>query len=120
MPIEVKLVNESEFVLRIYLKTLKQNVMYLLDAFQDAVTVSTLPHPISMFLLGIGSICIVFLFYEYNRTRRLVDTFSKDLNELKNILQNSDQRTDEKLKEISKKVDSRVDKAILAIKKQDK
>jgi hypothetical protein len=119
MPIEVKLVNESEFVLRIYLKTLKQNVMYLLQ-FQDAVTVSTLPHPISMFLLGIGTISIIFLFYEYNRTRRLVDTFSKDLNELKNLLQSSDQRTDDKLKEISKKVDSRVDKAILAIKKQDK
>ena len=94
--------------------------MYLLDTFQDAVTVSTLPHPISMFLLGIGTISIIFLFYEYNRTRKLVETFSKDLNELKNMLQSSDQRADEKLKELSKKVDSRVDKAILSIKKQDK
>lgn len=93
--------------------------MYLLQ-FQDAVSVSTLPHPISMFLLGIGSICIVFLFYEYNRTRKLVETFSKDLNELKNLLHNSDQRTDDKIKDLSKKVDSRVDKAILAIKKDNK
>lgn len=90
--------------------------MYLLQ-FQDAVSVSTLPHPISMFLLGIGSICIVFLFYEYNRTRKQVETFSKELNELKHILQLSDQRTDDKIKDLSKKVDSRVDKAILSIKK---
>lgn len=91
--------------------------MYLLDTFQDAVTVSTLPHPISMFMLGIGCISIIFLFYEYNRTRRIVDTFSKELNQLKTLLQSSDQRIDDKIKDLSKKVDSRVDKAILAVKK---
>lgn len=91
--------------------------MYLLDSFQDAVTVSTLPHPISMFLLGIASISLIFLFYEYNRTRKVVDSFSKELTELKNLLQSSDQRTDDKIKDLSKKVDSRVDKAILSIKK---
>lgn len=92
--------------------------MYLLQ-FQDAVTVSTLPHPISMFLLGIGTISIIFLFYEYNRTRKLVESFSKELNELKGLLQSSDQRTDDKIKDLSKKVDSRVDKAILSIKKSE-
>ena len=91
--------------------------MYLLQQFQDAVTVSTLPHPISMFLLGIGTISIIFLFYEYNRTRKLIESFSKELTELKNLLQSSDQRTDDKIKDLSKKVDSRVDKAILTIKK---
>jgi len=94
--------------------------MYLLDSFQDAVTVSSLPHPISMFLLGIGTISIIFLYSEYGKVKTVIRDFERNVNELKSIVQSSDQRADEKLKELSKKVDSRVDKAILAIKKQDK
>ena len=94
--------------------------MYLLDSFQDAVTVSSLPHPISMFLLGIGCISIIFLYSEYGKVKTVIRDFERNVNELKSMVQSSDQRTDGKLKELSKKVDSRVDKAILTIKKQDK
>jgi uncharacterized protein YoxC len=93
------------------------NLLQSIPQFTDEVTVSSLPHPISMFLLGIMSITVVFLFSEYRRTKSEVKECRQSIEELECLMEGINKRTDEKLLEVSKKVDSRVDKAILAIKK---
>lgn len=89
----------------------------LLVKMSDEVTVSSLPHPISMFFLGIFAVTIIVMYYDVRR-------FRKDNAEMKdqissfNIKLNLIQiESENKMTEISKKIDSRVDKAILSMKK---
>jgi hypothetical protein len=91
--------------------------MFLLQRFSDEVTVSSLPHPISMFLLGIMTITLIFVLIEYKRNRIELKANTERINEIEDIIELVNKRTDEKISDISKKIDSRVDKAILAIKK---
>jgi len=93
------------------------NLLQVVPQFTDEVTVSSLPHPISMFLLGIMSITVIFLFSEYRRGKQDVKECRDSIQELEALIEGVNRRTDDKLLEVSKKVDSRVDKAILAIKK---
>jgi hypothetical protein len=88
-----------------------------LQRFTDEVTVSSLPHPISMFLLGIMTITLIFVLIEYKRNKIELKTNTERINEIEDIIELVNKRTDDKISEISKKIDSRVDKAILAIKK---
>lgn len=85
--------------------------------FGDEVIVSTLPHPISMFLMGFILFSVFVLFSEYKRTRRELDETKKDLKDVRNQLKAEAIELDKKLTDISKKVDSRVDKAIVTLKK---
>jgi hypothetical protein len=89
----------------------------LLQQFSDEVTVSSLPHPISMFLLGIMAVTVIFVLIENKRTRSDLKVSTDRLNEVEKLLELVNKRTDDKISDISKKIDSRVDKAILAIKK---
>ncbi len=84
----------------------------------DEVTVSSLPHPISMFFLGIFAITIIFMWIEVNRSSKRKDKICDDMETLKK--EHSEFRSDMNLKfsELSKKIDSRVDKAIVNLKKQ--
>ncbi len=91
--------------------------MFLLQHFSDEVTVSSLPHPISMFLLGIMTITIIFVLIEYKRGKADLKINTERIDELENLIGLINQKTDDKISDISKKIDSRVDKAILAIKK---
>jgi hypothetical protein len=86
----------------------------------DEVTVSSLPHPISMFFLGIFGITIIFMWMEVNRSSKRKDMISGDMDILKKEF--SDYRIEMNLKftELSKKIDSRVDKAVVSFKKQNK
>jgi hypothetical protein len=88
-----------------------------LQRFTDEVTVSSLPHPISMFLLGIMTITMIFVLIEYKRGKAEIKINTERINEIEDIIDLVNKRTDDKISEISKKIDSRVDKAILAIKK---
>ncbi len=88
-----------------------------LQSFSDEVTVSSLPHPISMFMLGIMAVTVVFLFVEYKRGREEAKKCHERIDELERIIELANKRADDKIVDISKKIDSRVDKAILAIKK---
>jgi F0F1-type ATP synthase membrane subunit a len=88
-----------------------------LQRFTDEVTVSSLPHPISMFLLGIMTITMIFVLIEYKRGKADLKINTERINEMEDIIELVNKRTDDKISEISKKIDSRVDKAILAIKK---
>jgi hypothetical protein len=93
------------------------NLLQAVPQFTDEVTISSLPHPISMFLLGTMTITVIFLFSEYRRGKQDVKDCRDSIQELEALIERVNTRTDDKLSEVSKKVDSRVDKAIIAIKK---
>lgn len=86
----------------------------------DEVTVSSLPHPISMFFLGTFTILIIYVIIEVNRFKKDNDKIRNFMETFKSELENSKKENESKLSEISKKIDSRVDKALLTFKKQNK
>ena len=89
------------------------NTLLQVVKMSDEVTVSSLPHPISMFFLGIFAVTIIYMVIEMNRIR-------KEWEKLKHLLDNSESRFEEhknetnvRMSEMSKKIDSRVDKALV-------
>jgi len=94
--------------------------MFFLQRFSDEVTISTLPHPISMFLLGFTLFALIVLLFEYRRMKTEVKEVNHLIKDLEKELKGIEGGVDKKLAEVSKKVDSRVDKAIVALKKQER
>ena len=92
--------------------------MTLLDITQDSITVSTLPHPISMFFLGVSFIISLYLFFELSRVRTENRAITKENIEIREKIRQYKIDVDKTVSDLSKKVDSRVDKAIEAMKKQ--
>ena len=92
--------------------------MTLLQVFSDEVTVSSLPHPISMFFLGITLMVTMFLFLEYKRTKEDFKNLKLHIAELEKIIKEVNSKAEDRITELSKKLDSRIDKAILSIKKE--
>lgn len=92
--------------------------MLLLQKVQmsDEVTVSSLPHPISMFFLGIFAITMIVLFIEMNTIKKEKKKEFEILESMKISLEASKRELNERIAEISKKIDSRVDKAVAALK----
>jgi len=86
----------------------------------DEVTVSSLPHPISMFFLGIFAISIIFMWVEVNRSTKRKDKLLSDMECLKKEFSEYRTEMSQKFSELSKKIDSRVDKAVVSLKKQGK
>jgi uncharacterized membrane-anchored protein YhcB (DUF1043 family) len=86
----------------------------------DEVTVSSLPHPISMFFLGIFGISIVFMWMEVNRASKKKEKLMEDMETLKKEHSEFKSEINSKFTELSKKIDSRVDKAVVSLKKQSK
>lgn len=86
----------------------------------DEVTVSSLPHPISMFFLGIFAITIIFMWIEVNRGTKRKDKLMSDMECLKKDYSDYKSEMSQKFTELSKKIDSRVDKAVVSLKKQGK
>ena len=91
--------------------------MTLLQLSQDSITVSTLPHPISMFFLGVSFIISLYLFFELSRVRNENRAISNENTEIKEKIRQYKIDVDKTVGELSKKVDSRVDKAIETMKK---
>jgi hypothetical protein len=85
--------------------------------WNDSVAISTLPHPISMFLLGFTLFAMIFLFIEFRKITNQLKEFKSNFKDLENKLNSCSTEFDTKLGDVSKKVDSRVDKAIIAIRK---
>ncbi len=83
----------------------------------DEVTVSSLPHPISMFFLGIFAITIIFMWIEVSRTTKRKDRLLADMECTKKELSEFKSEINGKFTDLSKKIDSRVDKAIVNLKK---
>jgi hypothetical protein len=92
--------------------------MTLLQLSQDSITVSTLPHPISMFFLGVSFIISLYLYLELTKVRTENRAISKENNEIREKIRQYKIDVDKTVGDLSKKVDSRVDKAIEAMKKQ--
>lgn len=84
---------------------------------QDAISVSTLPHPISMFFIGVTFIISIYLYLDVVKLRGEVRATIKENNEIKEKLHNTKIEVDRVVSELSKKVDSRVDKALDSLKK---
>ena len=92
--------------------------MTLLDITQDSITVSTLPHPISMFFLGVSFIISLYLYFELTKVRSENRSIVNENLEIKEKIRQYKIDVDKTVSELSKKVDSRVDKAIETMKKQ--
>lgn len=86
----------------------------------DEVTVSSLPHPISMFFLGIFAVTITFMMIEVVRFRKDNEKMKSFMDTVFSKLEECKAESDTKISEISRKIDSRVDKALLTFKKQNK
>jgi hypothetical protein len=85
----------------------------------DEVTVSSLPHPISMFFLGIFAITIIFMLVEVIRFKKDNDKMKSWMEGMNEKIKSSQSNMEVRLNEVSKKIDSRVDKALLTFKKQN-
>jgi hypothetical protein len=86
----------------------------------DEVTVSSLPHPISMFFLGTFAVTIIFMLTEVIRFKKDNEKFKVLAEEINKKLDLSKSELELKLSDVSKKIDSRVDKALILFKKQNK
>ena len=84
----------------------------------DEVTVSSMPHPISMFFLGIFAVAIIFMWIEVSRSTKRKDQIQQDMQVLQKEHNEFKSEMTTKFNELSKKIDSRVDKAILSIKQK--
>ena len=91
--------------------------MTLLQLTQDSITVSTLPHPISMFFLGVSFIISLYLYFELTKVRSENRSIVNENLEIKEKIRQYKIDVDKTINELSKKVDSRVDKAIETMKK---
>jgi len=91
--------------------------MTFLKVTQDSIIVSTLPHPVSMFFLGVSFIISLYLYFELTKLRSDYRAMNKENFEIKEKIRNTKIEIDKIVGELSKKVDSRVDKAIESMKK---
>ena len=81
------------------------------------VTVSTLPHPVSMFFLGAMVLGIIILWREYVSLQARFKESKQLIDKMMDKIDLHNQQVDDRIESISKKIDSRVDKALMAIKK---
>ena len=94
------------------------NILLQVVKMSDEVTVSSLPHPISMFFLGIFAVTIIFIVIETNRVRKEWEKIKNSLNNFESRFNEHKSDTDSKISDMSKKIDSRVDKAPVALTKK--
>lgn len=83
----------------------------------DSVTVSTLPHPMSMFMMGIVVVVMIYVIIEHLKLRREMKELHKSSNALKESMDSFKTSVFESINDVSRKVDSRVDKAVESLKK---
>jgi len=83
----------------------------------NEVTVTVLPHPVTMFILGGMLLGIVLLFLEFRRTREVMKSLQRDLTAQKDVISAVKDMTTKSIQEVSRKVDSRIDKALGNVKK---
>jgi uncharacterized membrane protein len=84
----------------------------------DTVAVTSMPHPITTFMLGFMLLALVILFIEYRRTKTNFEMYDSSLKRIEESITLVKEDFSKSLNELSKKIDSRVDKAILNIKQK--
>ena len=95
------------------------NTLLQAVSMSDEVTVSSLPHPISMFFLGIFAVTIIYVVIETNRIRKEWEKIKHSLDGFNDDFKTYKSGVDTKISEISKKIDSRVDKALVNMSKKN-
>ena len=83
----------------------------------NEVTVTVLPHPISMFFIGALLLGMIVVVWEFSRTKRELQEFKKDVNASLKDTEALKAHTEKSIEQISRKVDSRIDKALGNLKK---
>lgn len=83
----------------------------------NEVSVTVLPHPITMFILGGMLLGLILLFFEYRRTRQMIKDLNNQFESQKQYIYSIKEVTEKSIQEISRKVDSRIDKALGNVKK---
>ena len=94
------------------------NTLLQVMKMSDEVTVSSLPHPISMFFLGIFAVTIIYVVIEMNRVRKEWEKIRHTLDNFESRFEEHKLETQNKISEMSKKIDSRVDKALVNLTKK--
>lgn len=83
----------------------------------NEVTVTVLPHPVTMFFLGGVLLGLILLYFEFRRTRQEVRSFRSEIEKLEVDINNIKDYVTRSISEVSRKVDSRIDKALGTSKK---
>jgi len=83
----------------------------------NEVTVTVLPHPVTMFILGGMLLGLILLFLEFRRTREMIKILSNQLEAQNSVINALKEHTMKSIQEVSRKVDSRIDKALGNVKK---
>jgi predicted DNA-binding ArsR family transcriptional regulator len=83
----------------------------------NEVTVTVLPHPITMFMLGGMLLGLILLFSVYLKNANEVKEYKREIQKLTDNIENSKVDLSKAVNEISRKVDSRIDKALGSVKK---
>ena len=83
----------------------------------NEVTVTVLPHPVTMFMLGGMLLGLILLFSAYLKNANEVKEYKRELRKLADNIETSKVDINKAVNEISRKVDSRIDKALGSIKK---
>lgn len=78
----------------------------------NEVTVTVLPHPVTMFFIGAMLLGLVIVFLEFRRTRDEVKLFRREIQTLRDQIEGIKDSTSKAIQEVSRKVDSRIDKAL--------
>jgi hypothetical protein len=82
----------------------------------DEVTVSSLPHPISMFFLGIFAVTLIVMLIEVINMKKEKTKLVEAFEEVQTSFEDLREELGSKITEVSKKIDSRVDKAVANLK----
>ena len=83
----------------------------------NEVTVSVLPHPISMFFIGALLLGMFAVLIEFSRTKREYREFKREVEETLKSTRTVREDVEKSIEQISRKVDSRIDKALGNLKK---
>lgn len=83
----------------------------------NEVTVTVLPHPVTMFFIGAILLGMIAVLIEFSRTKREFKEHRKSVEDNLKAINSIKVQTEKSIQEISRKVDSRIDKALGNVKK---
>jgi hypothetical protein len=83
----------------------------------NEVTVTVLPHPVTMFFIGAILLGMTAVLIEFTRIKREFKEHRKSVEDNLKVINSIKSQTEKSIQEISRKVDSRIDKALGNVKK---
>ena len=83
----------------------------------NEVTVTVLPHPVTMFFIGALLLGMLAVLWEFSRTKREFKEFKREVDESLKTTKTIKDYVEKSIEQVSRKVDSRIDKALGNLKK---